>query len=276
MHYLGADIGYYDNLELASNIIKECGGNIIQIFTYPNKKYLSMYSDFRKNNSKIKVVIHASYTYNFCRPWDQYSWWINSFLYETKVAEILGVKYIVLHFGKQIGQTLEQSYNNMYTSLLFIHHKISNPEIQILLETPAGQGTEICYELETLAHFYNKIKSSPNKSFKDRIKICVDTCHIYAAKYDLSSKDKINKYFSEFDKHIGIKNIKLVHLNDSKYKFGYRKDRHSGFKDGYIGIKNVLYIYAFIKKLGIPIILETPGESYKDEIPKLLFSRDTI
>ena len=276
MHYLGADIGFYDNLDLASNAIQSCGGNIIQIFTIPRKKYLDMYMNFRNNNKNIQVVIHASYTYNFCRDWDSNSWWIHSFLYEVRIAEILGVKYIVLHFGKSIGQSMESAYNNMYTSLLYVNSKILNNEIQILLETPAGQGSEICYTLEELARFYNKIQKSPNKEFSNRIKICIDTCHIYAANYDLNDEEKIKEYFKKFDENIGISNVKLVHLNDSKYKLGCRIDRHASLNEGYIGISNITYIYRFIKKLGIPIILETPGDSYKEEIKKLLFSQGRI
>lgn len=273
MHYLGADIGYYDDLNLAKTVIKKYGGNIIQIFIIPGKKYISMYNNYTKNDvdSSIKIVVHASYTYNFCRVWDEYSWWIKSFQDDVLKACALGAEYIVLHFGKSLGMKKEEAYNNMYTSLLYLHDHLSSCNIQILLETPAGQGSEICSSIDDLAHFYHKIRKSPNKSFRNRVKICLDTCHVYAAGY-MENVKGITDYFKEFNTKIGINNIKLVHLNDSKVKFGYKVDRHAGLGDGYIGIKNIVTLYNFFKDINIPIILETPGESYRKEIKKLLFS----
>lgn len=262
MHYFGADIGLYDDLEKAQKEIIKYGGNMLQIFILPKKNY--------DINLDVKVVVHSSYLNNMCKEWDKYSWWINNLENEIIKAERLKAN-IVLHFGKAMDLKIEDAYNNMYSALLYIHMKtIKYNSVRILLETPAGQGTEICSTLDTLAHFYNKIKNSPNRGFRKRIKICVDTCHIFAAGHDISSIKKIDMYLEAFDKGIGIKHIKLIHLNDSKGILGCKVDRHIGLGQGYIGLDNLFYIYSFFKKLNVPIILETPNINYRTEINNFL------
>jgi deoxyribonuclease IV len=269
VHYFGADIGCYDDLELAEENITKLGGNLLQIFIIPGKKYKTMYATFKSN--KIKIFVHASYLNNLCRPWDKYSWWISNLINEIDKATQVNAEGVVLHFGKTVGQSIEESYNNMFTSLLYVHTQTLG-KCKILLETPAGQGTEICSDLDSMSYFYNKIQNCNLDSFKKRIKICVDTCHIFSAGYNISNRKGIEKYFKAFDLKIGIKNINLIHLNDSKTKFKSHVDRHESLGDGFIGYNSIEFIYNFFKKQNIPIILETPEVNHKIEINKLLFS----
>lgn len=264
MHYFGADIGYYDDLITAQNEITKYGGNIIQIFILNNKKYNKIYD----TKLKIKTVVHASYLNNLCKPWDKYSWWIKNLENEILKASQLNSIGIVLHFGKQMDLKIEEAYNNMYSALLYIHTKtIEHKNIIIMLETPANS---FCSNFDELVNFYNKIKNCNNKDFKKRIKLCVDTCHIYAAGYDITSIKKINDYFSMFENKIGLKYIKLIHLNDSKGICGSKLDRHMGIGQGYIGYENLLYIYRLFKNKNVPIILETPNINYRTEINNFL------
>lgn len=277
--YFGSHESIGDGLINAAKTVKKAGGNMLQIFlTNPRKKLTK-----RRNNKKLiefnkylkdndmKVVVHSSYLHNLSRDWDEYSWWLTNLELEIKYAHYIGAIGLVLHFGKKLDLTLAEAYNNMYTSLVYIHKKTRNyNNVKILLETPAGQGSEICYKLEDLVHFYKKFSRSENKELRDRIKLCVDTCHIFSAGYDLRNNITVKMYLEAFEELIGLNHIKLIHLNDSKVELGDRKDRHENIGKGFIGFKGLKYFFDYFYKKGVPIVLETPNEGHKWEIKKLL------
>ncbi len=246
------------------NLIKKYNGTLIQTFVnikHNKKDYELIKNELIKKN--IKIVIHASYTINIAQNWNEHSWWLKQFLHEIELAEYLGAYGIVIHLGKKINISEQEAINNMYTFMIFIYDKIKNYNIKILFETSTGQGSELCYNLENLAYFFNKfIKINTNK-----FRICLDTCHIYQAGYDISNKKNINKYLNDFENLIGIKYIALVHLNDSKNTLGSKLDRHANLGNGYIGKDPLKIISKFFLKHNIPIILETPDQNkYKSEI----------
>jgi len=245
------------------DLLKAVGGDICQIIIVESSDLDTNKLKQVLKKNKMKILVHSNYTNNIAKNWDEYSPIIKSIIREIKIANILKAKYLVLHFGKSLDLELSTAYNNMYMLLLYILSKTKN--ITILLETPAGQGTETCVKLEELAYFYNKF----NKEQKQRIKLCVDTCHIFAAGYDITSKEKIAEYLEKFDKLIGIKYIKLIHLNDSLNMLNSHLDRHAPLGTGYIGFKPLYYIYQIFHKLKVDVILETPEESYIQEIQKL-------
>jgi len=236
------------------------GGSIIQLFVDPDKDiniYLK-FKDFLIKN-KIKCVVHASYTINLSRDWDDYSPWIHQFIAQINLAHTIGAFGIVVHMGKKMELSLESAYNNMYTSLLYVHNQtLQNKDTKILLETSTGQGSEICYKLEDLAYFYKKFSRSKNSNIVDRFGICVDTCHIFAAGYDLRTKASVYMYLEAFEELIGVKNIKLIHLNDSKKDIGSNVDRHDNIGYGKIGEEGLIIFAKHFINLEIPIILETP------------------
>jgi len=273
-HYFGAHLDNNNLIESAKKV-KNAGGNIIQIFlTMPGNsktelktdKELNDYKQFLMDNN-MKVVVHSSYMHNIARQWDEYSWWIKNIEIEIKYCHIINAIGLVLHFGKQLDLSIEEAYNNMYTSLLYIHNKTLQYNVLILLETSTGQGSETCYRLEELAKFFRKF--SQNKLIKDRFRLCVDTCHIFSGGYDIRKKKDIKLYLEAFEELIGLRYIALIHLNDSKVGIGEQKDRHDNIGRGYIGLEGLKYIFNYFKKLNIPIILETPDNGYKTEI-KLL------
>lgn len=278
-YYLGAHMGSYNLVQSIDQIVY-AGGNIIQIFMIIPEEYnepsrptrtikdIDKFKKYLKKNN-VKVVVHSSYTHNFCRDWDKYSWWIKNFELELKYAYYLGAIGIVLHFGKKLELSLEQAFNNMYSSLIYVHNNTLKYNIPILLETPTGQGTEICYRLEELSKFYKKFSNNINKKIKDRFKICIDTCHIFSAGYDIRTTDKVNEYLQKFDNLVGLRNVKLIHLNDCKLPLGSRKDRHQNIGKGYIGTKGLVAFFKYFRKLGVPVILETPGDGYIKEIQML-------
>ena len=250
----------------------------IQLFVNIDKKYRSNYLDLKNLTQKynIQLIVHASYTINIAQTWDEYSWWINQLMIEIDIAHEIGARFIVLHLGKSLDIDLTVALNNMYSSLLYIGTKIKNIDIKILLETSSGQGSEMCIKLEDLSKFINKLLLHKNTNISEKFGICIDTCHIFSAGYDINTKHTISKYIKEFDELIGIKNIKLFHLNNSKTKMGSNVDRHDNLEHGYIMLEGLKEIIKFAFKLDIPLILETPDEYINDDLYllKLIYDKN--
>ena len=258
------------NIQDELKMINEYNSNLVQFFVHNNlntKDYEKIKNDLEKY--KIKLVIHASYTINIARDWSEHSWWLKQLYLEIELAEYLGAFGIVIHLGKQLKLSTEEGLNNMYTSLLYIYNKTKDFNIKIFLETSTGQGSEMCYKLEDFAYFFNKFIKINNIT-KDKFRICLDTCHIFQAGYDISNKKNINKYMNDFERLIGIKYIGLVHLNDSKNELGSKLDRHESLGDGYIGLDAIKYISKFFFNINVPIILETQQDKIKEELKLLL------
>lgn len=259
-----------DKLIESTSIVKTLGGKCVQVFVNVANKKQYKYDDFKQylDNNKLKCIVHASYTINCSQNWTEHSWWINQFIEEIKIAEKMGAIGIVIHLGKQINLTIEEALNNMYTSLLYVYSKTIDFDIPILIETSTGQGSEICYKLEDLAYFYRKILA--HKNVKKRIKLCVDTCHIFSAGYDIRNKNTIKQYLDRFNELIGIENIKLIHLNDSKVDINQKLDRHANIGHGYIGEKALIYFAKKFVDLNVPIILETPNKYILNDLTKII------
>lgn len=280
--YFGSHHSTVDGLINAAKEIKEAGGNLLQIFvTAKNRsttrvrtnEEVNEIDEFKKylKEHKMKVVVHSSYTHNFCRNWDSHAVQVNNLELEIKYAHEMGAFGVVVHFGKYLELSLQEAYNNMYSSLIYVHNKTKEyHNVKLLLETSAGQGTEICWKIEDLAYFYRKFSKNENKAIKDRFKLCVDSCHIFNSGYNISSKKMIDIYLETFEEMIGIRHIGLIHLNDSKNDVGSRLDRHERIGGGYIGYDGLHYFFNYFRKLKIPIILETPTDEFETEIKLLL------
>lgn len=242
------------------------GANIVQFFVFQKNK--DMYSHVKKylNDNNVKCIIHASYTINLSQNWDDYSWWITQFINEIFIADSLNALYIVVHFGKSLELSKEVSINNMYSSLLYIYNKTKELKIKILIETSSGQGTELGYKLDELSLIYRKLSKHKNQLVSKKFGICIDTCHIFSAGYNIKNKEARDIYFDQFNELIGLNNIKLVHLNDSKVICGANVDRHENIGKGEIGKKSLLKIAKIFLKNNIPIILETPYKNIYDDL----------
>lgn len=233
--------------------IYKIGANIVQIFI-STKNELSHYDKFIELLKKlnIKCVVHCAYNINISREFDSYSHQIHEFIETVHIANYIGAIAVVIHTGKQL--EIKNAIDNMLLNLKYIHD--NTRDMKILIETSSGQGTETLVKLEDLSKFFNKLKKYP------RFGICLDTCHVYSAGYDIDSK-----YLEQFEKLIGIKYICLIHLNDSKKDIDSRVDRHENIGVGKIGYKKLQKYCKFFKKLNVPIILETPDRTkYKTEI----------
>ena len=203
-----------------------------------------------KDNKIVKenVIVHAPYIINLATDdLEKREFSCNFLKEEIKRVETLGFSYLVLHPGSHVGAGTNKGIQNIADSLNKIIDK--DTKVVILLETMAGKGTEVGKSFEELESIISKIKQ------KENIGVCLDTCHINDAGYDLNYFDKV---LDLFDKIIGLDKLKCIHVNDSKNIMGSHKDRHENIGYGYIGFDNLINIIYNKRLDNIPKILETP------------------
>lgn len=229
-----------------------------------NEKYTKeAYELMNINNIDINnVICHAPYIVNLAnaKDPDKYNFSINFIKNELKRCDELGIKQMVLHPGSAVGIPRNEGLNNIVNAL----NKIIDDETQckILIETMAGKGNECGINILEMAYLVNNV----NK--KERVGVCLDTCHISDAGYDIA---KFNQYIEEFDKEIGIDYIGCIHVNDSKNSVGSHKDRHENIGRGYIGFDNLLKVIYDERFVKIPKILETPYIGDEDDSKERIY-----
>lgn len=198
--------------------------------------------------AKENVIVHAPYIINLATDdLEKREFSCNFLKEEIKRVETLGFSYLVLHPGSHVGAGTDKGIQNIADSLNKIIDK--DTKVVILLETMAGKGTEVGKNFEELESIISKIKQ------KENIGVCLDTCHINDAGYDLNYFDKV---LDSFDKIIGLDKLKCIHVNDSKNIMGSHKDRHENIGYGHIGFDNLINIIYNKRLDNIPKILETP------------------
>jgi len=226
--------------------------------------------NFRENLKKSNinpVFIHASYLVNLASPSDElYFKSINAFLEDIKRADLLlADPYLIIHPGAHTGAGEEYGIQRIIRALNIILEKSAGLGLKtmILLEDTAGSGTHLGYTFGQLKRMMEGAKD------RKRIGVCFDTCHAFAAGYDLSHREGIEQTLEEIDKYLGLEQLKVIHLNDSKFLLGSRKDRHMHIGKGYIGLEGfkVLVNHKYLKDL--PFILETPKYDEKDDLKNI-------
>ncbi|MCZ6104977.1 deoxyribonuclease IV [Campylobacter ureolyticus] len=216
------------------------------------------------NIKKEHILPHNSYLINLGHPdAEKRKKSINAFIDEINRANLLGLKMINFHPGSHLREISEnECLENISNSINFIIANTS--DVKLVIENTAGQGSNLGYKLEHLAYLIDKTQN------KQRIGVCIDTCHFFAGGYDLRSKESYKKTMSEFDRLVGYKYLSGMHLNDSKNSLGVKKDRHESIGKGTIGLEAFENIMRDENIDEIPLILETINpEIWADEI-KLL------
>lgn len=200
-----------------------------------------------ENNIEINnVVIHAPYIINLANPKNE-EFNISFLKQEIERVEQLGFNKIVLHPGSHVGLGVEEGIKNISKCLNMVLNK--NIKVNILLETMAGKGTEIGKNFEEIK------KIIDNTFCNENLKVCMDTCHMNDAGYDVTKFDEL---LDEFDKTIGLDRLECIHINDSKNIRESHKDRHENIGYGTIGFDNMIDIIYNERIKNIPKILETP------------------
>lgn len=259
------------------------GGNFMQIFvTNPmgkaGKDSLDKYKQIGPQvksyceNNQTSIVVHCPYVLNFAKEFSEGSNEIKRVELELQIAHEIGAIGCVIHVGKSLHLDVNDATLNMYLAIKHILNFIRKHKLtpKLILETAAGQGTELFVTedngLDELANFYHRF----TKSDKEIFKLCVDTCHIFSAGFDIGSKKKVRYFFILFDKMIGLEHLALIHFNDSKTPYNSHVDRHERIGKGHIGLSGLAEFARQANRFKIPMCLETHGEAYKKEIPWIL------
>ncbi|MGB3212756.1 MAG: deoxyribonuclease IV [Desulforhopalus sp.] len=261
MPLLGAHESVAGGLHLAFERIKKVGGEALQIFTrnqrqwHPAELTTEEVSLFRKAHEKsggMPVASHASYLVNLATgKAELLEKSINNLVLELTRCARLGVPYVVLHPGSHGGDGVEAGLERFIRALDRVMEQ-SGGTVQVLVETTAGQGTGLGSRFEELACILD------NSQFPELLGVCVDTCHVFAAGYELRTSAGYHATIDALEDTVGLERIRFFHLNDSKKECGSRVDRHEHIGKGAIGLggfQNILNDTRFAK---LPMALETP------------------
>lgn len=265
MPKFGAHQSISGGLEKAVLISKDLGFDTVQIFSKNSNQWkgspiseevADLFQKTLRETGISDPLIHDSYLINLASPKsDLLEKSIAAFSDELNRAAQLKIKYVVMHPGSCTTDTRENGLKRVVSSFNTIF-QTSSPNVHVLLETTAGQGTNLGNSFEELAWIMNEC------SFADRLGICMDTCHIFAAGYDFSTQKKYDQMMEEFDRIIGISHLKAFHLNDSVKGCGSRVDRHEAIGYGMIGQKPFGFFLNDPRFAHHPMYLETPkGET---------------
>jgi deoxyribonuclease-4 len=274
---IGAHVSIAGGIENSVSNALKIGCETFQIFTknqnqWREKKFtIAEVNRFKKTlaaspYSALHLTAHGSYLINLCA--SDKSLLLksrNAFIAEIQRCHDLGIAFLVFHPGSHTGKGEKWGIDKIVESVDWILNQSPETKVRILLETTAGQGTNLGYRFEQLAQLLKWI------NHPDRTGICVDTCHIFAAGYDLSTKFAYYKTMDELEKVIGIKNVYLFHLNDSKRELGARIDRHEKIGKGKIGEETFRLLMNDKRFKDLPAILEIPGgeDAFESDIMKL-------
>ena len=274
MLYIGSHVGFKKNTQLLGSLEEALSyqENTFMFYTgapqntarYPIDRKLTeeTWEKMKEQGMELsKVIVHAPYIVNLAndKDMDKFRFSVRFLEEELKRCSELGISYMVLHPGSHVGIGIDQAISNISKGLNMI---LGTYPVTVLLETMAGKGTEVGSKLEELRRIIDLVDD------KEHIGVCIDTCHLNDAGYDMSQFDL---FLEEFDKVIGIDKIHCVHVNDSKNPLGAHKDRHENIGFGTLGFDTLLSIIYNERLADVPKILETPyvdreSAPYKYEI----------
>jgi deoxyribonuclease-4 len=206
--------------------------------------------------SKLRFpMAHDSYLINLASPDDVlFRRSIDAFVIEIKRAEQLGLAYLVTHPGAHVGSGEEAGLERVVAGIDEAHRQCPGFRVQVLLETTAGQGSTLGWRFEHLATILKRVKES------ERLGVCLDTCHVFAAGYELAPARKYRATMKEFDRMVGLERLRACHLNDSVKPLGSRVDRHAHLGKGCLGLEPFDLLVNDRRLRELPMVLETPKE----------------
>ncbi len=266
MKYFGAHVSASGGVENAVRNAQEIGATAFALFTKNQRQWLApklteeQIATFRNamqsaGFSASQVLPHDSYLINLGHPdEDGLEKSRESFFEEMHRCELLGLDRLNFHPGSHLKRIDDEgSLRRIAESINMALERSKG--VTAVLENTAGQGSNLGYKFEHLAYIIDRVED------KSRVGVCLDTCHTFAAGYDLRTKEACDKTFAEFDSIIGFSYLRGMHLNDAMRPLGSRIDRHSPLGDGEIGWECFRYIASDPRFDNVPLILETPDES---------------
>ncbi len=261
---LGAQMSIAGGIDLAPLRGQEVGCRAIQLFTKSSNQWrarpllpeeIERYRANLQATGIAQAVAHDSYLINLASTdpaLHQRS--MAAFLEELERAEALGIPYLVTHPGAHKGAGEEAGLRQVANSLRELLTRTKGYRVQVVLETTAGQGTSLGHRFEQIAVLLDQI------GLPERTGVCLDSCHIFAAGYDIRTPDGYADVLGAFDQVVGISHLKVIHLNDSKKDLGCRVDRHEHIGKGAIGLEAFRCLVTDPRLRGLPMILETPKD----------------
>lgn len=271
---VGMHVSISGSIDRAVDNAVAMGCSAFQIFTRNPRGWAAKplaaadVSNFKKkldssNIDKFATVAHMPYLPNLSSPEeDPFARSLSSLIDEIKRCSKLGVPYIVAHLGSHKGAGDKKGIEKLVKAFTKAAED-TDDDVTILLENTAGQKNSVGSDFDQLGSILEQLK--PAKRFG----ICLDTCHAFAAGYDLRTEKNVSETFDKFEKAIGFENLKILHLNDSKGELGCNIDRHEHIGLGHIGEKGLGRVIHLINTKKIPIILETPIDERRDDLGNL-------
>ncbi|UCE25208.1 MAG: deoxyribonuclease IV [Candidatus Zixiibacteriota bacterium] len=224
-------------------------------------------------NTGVTVALsHTSYLINIASPdQDLCEKSFDSLTEEMKRCALLKIPNLVMHPGSHVGSGEEAGMNRIADNINRMFDRLNGNKVTLLLETTAGQGSNLGYTFEQLAYMIDKIDN------KSRMGVCLDTCHIFAAGYPIIKPSDYRATMKKFDEVLGLDRLKIIHANDSKKEFGSKRDRHEHIGKGFIGLEGFANFVNDKRLKNSPMIIETPkGEDLKEDIENLKILRSLV
>ncbi len=275
MKYIGAHVSASGGVENAPINAHSIGATAFAFFTKNQRQWIAppltdkSIEQFKANCEKFgytdkQILPHDSYLINLGSPdGDGLQKSRNAFIDEMLRCEMLGLKYLNFHPGAHLNKVTENECIKIIAESINI--AIGKTEkVVAVIENTAGQGSNIGYRFEHLAQIIEQIDD------KQRVGVCIDTCHAFAGGYDLHTREGYEKSFEDFGNIVGFRYLCGMHLNDAKKELGSRVDRHDSLGKGSLGIDTFKWIMQDSRFEGIPLILETPDDTIWAEEIKLL------
>ncbi|MGF1905350.1 MULTISPECIES: deoxyribonuclease IV [Aliivibrio] len=275
MKYIGAHVSAAGGVDQAPKRAYQIGATAFALFTKNQRQWVAkpltkkIISDFKENCKRFgfepsQILPHDSYLINLGAPEEEKLEKSRAaFIDEMERCEQLGLTLLNFHPGSHLKKISEDECLTLISESINLAHQ-AVPNVIAVIENTAGQGTNLGWKFEHLAQIISKVED------KSRVGICLDTCHTFAAGYDLSSKEACEHTFSEFERIVGFQYLRGMHINDAKIELGSRVDRHQSLGEGTIGWDCFKYIMQDDRFNGIPLVLETINpDIWKDEIAQL-------
>ena len=248
---------------------RDTGCECVQIFTKSSRQWVSKpfareeVENFKRalGETGIKMVIaHDSYLINMGAPDESMrKKSVAGFIDELERCEMLGVPFLIAHPGSHVGSGEETGIKTIAKSLNEAHQACPGFKVEVALEITAGQGSNLGYKFEQMGQIFDATREN------DRMRLCFDTEHAFAAGHDLRSDEGYERTFAELDEQVGLKRLVAFHINDSLKPFHSRVDRHEHIGKGHLGLEPFRRLVNDLRFAGIPMCLETePGPEMKD------------
>jgi deoxyribonuclease-4 len=263
---LGVHVSISGSIDLAVDRALALGINIFQMFTRNPQGWkfsplkedsVKLFKSKLKKSGISKVIDHMPYLPNLSSPVETiYEKSVDAFIHELGRVEMLDIDELVVHLGSHMGKGQAYGQKRLAEAIKKGLKEV-NPSCHVLLENTSGQKNAVGSSIDDISNIISMIGD-------DRVGVCIDTCHLYAAGYDITTEAGLNQVLNEIEKTIGIERVRVIHLNDSKGALGSGLDRHENIGKGYIGKKGFRNILSRKEIITKPLILETPVGSEDD------------